>query len=266
MVYMKYIIGIAILVIIIYFIIKIEKNNNNFKKINELKEINIKSHNKIKKEKKQKELEKDIQNNEDLLNNQKNCWIDVKRKELDDINNNIQVIIDELNGVLKLKKWSRWSEYNRDDTPIFTKMSNKDIEDRLKENEDYLNSGDNSWRLFGLKLYGKEVEDNAKYCPKTLELFKNIDYVTNIGFSCLEPGVSTTVHRDFNHNILRCHFPLIIPEGDCAIRVGDKTQKWNNNEYFIFDDTCYHVAWNKTKENRFILIVDFDKQKFFKSL
>jgi beta-hydroxylase len=262
--YTQYIVGIIILIIIIYFIIKIEKKNNQLQNIN--KNINIKSQNKIKKEKKQKRLEEDIENNEDLLKDQKNCWIDVKRKELNNINNNIQIIIDELNGVLKLNKWSRWSEYNREDTPIFTKMSDNDIIDRLKENEDYLNSGDNSWRLFGLKLYGKEVEENAKYCPKTIELFKDIDYVINIGFSCLEPGVSTTVHRDFNHNILRCHFPLIIPEGDCAIRVGDKIQKWNMNEYFIFDDTCYHVAWNKTKENRFILIVDFDKQKFFKSL
>lgn len=256
---MKYIIGIVILIIIIYFIIKIEKYKEN-----QQQNINIiKKNNKLKK---QKKLEKDIQNDNELLNNQKNCWINVKRKELNNINNNIQVIVDELKGVLKLKKWSRWSEYNKEDTPIFTKMSNQDIEDRLKENEDFLNTNENSWRLFGLKLYGKEIEDNAKYCPKTLDLFKNIDYITNIGFSCLEPGVSTTVHRDFNHNILRCHFPLIIPEGDCAIRVGDKIQKWIMNEYFIFDDTCYHVAWNNTTENRFILIVDFDKQKFFKSL
>ncbi len=261
----QYIIGVVILSIIIYFIIKIEKKKN------QLQNINIKSNNKIKKQKKdnkhnKEDLEEDINKNEELLNKQKNCWINVKRKELDNINNNIKIVINELNGVLKLNKWSRWSEYNREDTPIFTKMSDDDIIDRLKQNEDYLNSGDNSWRLFGLKLYGKEVEENAKYCPKTIELFKDIDYVINIGFSCLEPGVSTTVHRDFNHNILRCHFPLIIPEGDCAIRVGDKIQKWSMNEYFIFDDTCYHVAWNKTKENRFILIVDFDKQKFFKSL
>ncbi len=263
--YVQHIIGVIILIIIIYFIIKIEKKKN------QLKNINIRLNNKIKKQKREnknnkEDLEEDINKNEELLNKQKNCWINVKRKELDNINNNIKIVINELNGVLKLNKWSRWSEYNREDTPIFTKMSDDDIIDRLKQNEDYLNSGDNSWRLFGLKLYGKEVEENAKYCPKTIELFKDIDYVINIGFSCLEPGVSTTVHRDFNHNILRCHFPLIIPEGDCAIRVGDKIQKWNMNEYFIFDDTCYHVAWNKTKENRFILIVDFDKQKFFKSL
>ena len=193
-----------------------------------------------------------------------NCWIDIKIQEFDEINNNITIIIDELNNILKLKKWSRWSEYDKINTPTFTKMSNTDIENRLKENEDYLNSNKPSWRIFGLKLYGKEFEDNAKYCPKTLVLFKNIDYILNIGFSCLEPNVSTLVHRDYNHRILRCHFPLIIPEGDCAIKVGNKIKKWIMNEYFIFDDTCYHEAWNNTSSNRFILIVDIDKEKINK--
>jgi hypothetical protein len=189
------------------------------------------------------------------------CWINLNTPELDYINDNINVIITELQGILKLKKWSRWSEYEKNNTPIFTKMSNKEIENRLKQNEDYLNSSEPSWRLFGLRLYGHDIKDNIKYFPKTMELFKNIDYITNIGFSCLEGKTSTVVHRDYNDNILRCHYPLIIPEGDCAIKVGDKIKKWILNEYFVFDDTCFHKAWNNTSQNRFILMVDLDKKK-----
>ena len=35
-----------------------------------------------------------------------------------------------------------------------------------------------------------------------------------------------------------------------------ETKKWNDNEYFIFDDTFDHQAWNYTKEKRIVLIID----------
>ena len=243
------ILGILFIIIVIICVYYFYKNKDNIKDNND--DINYIN---------------DIYDKEKKIRNRTDCWLDFKTPELDKINNNINIIIDELNNILKLKKWSRWSEYDKINTPTFTKMTNKDIENRLIDNEDYLNSKIPSWRIFGLKLYGKMFEENAIYCPKTLELFKDIDYILNIGFSCLEPSVSTLVHRDYNHNILRCHFPLIIPDGDCAIKVGNKIKKWIMNEYFIFDDTCYHEAWNNTDVNRFILIVDIDKEKIKKYL
>jgi hypothetical protein len=102
----------------------------------------------------------DIKLEDDInLNKRKDCWIDIKIQELDIINKNIHIVIDELNKIIKLNKWSRWSEYDKINTPIFTKMTNKDIENRLKENEDYLNSGKPSWRIFGLKLYDTGFSD-----------------------------------------------------------------------------------------------------------
>ena len=31
------------------------------------------------------------------------------------------------------------------------------------------------------------------------------------------------------------------------------------NDYFIFDDTCFHRAYNNTKNNRFVLIIDIKR-------
>ena len=273
------ILGILFIIIICFYYFYRTNKKLTILKTSKLERINNKDNSMILKKSKL-----DIINNNNILNNKTcridvytpplhiidnriDCWVDLKTPELDRINNNINIIIDELNNILRLKKkWSKWAEYEKDNTPSFFKMSNKEIENRLIENEDHLNTTSPSWRIFVLKVYGQNVEKYSKYCPKTLELFKNIDYVYNIGYSCLEPFASTHLHRDWNDKILRCHFPLIIPEGDCAIYVANKMEKWVMGEYFIFDDTCHHVAWNNTDSNRFILIVDIDKEKFKKYL
>ena len=48
-------------------------------------------------------------------------------------------------------------------------------------------------------------------------------------------------------------------EGDCAMEINNDIIKWNIYEYFIFDDTCFHQAWNNTDENRFVLIIDIKR-------
>jgi aspartyl/asparaginyl beta-hydroxylase (cupin superfamily) len=47
-----------------------------------------------------------------------------------------------------------------------------------------------------------------------------------------------------------------VPEGDCAIRVGHETRRWEEGRCLIFDDHFEHEAWNHTQEERIVLIVD----------
>ena len=49
--------------------------------------------------------------------------------------------------------------------------------------------------------------------------------------------------------------PLIVPDG-CEFRVGGETRKWNVGEAFAFDDTIEHEAWNRSAEDRAVLIMD----------
>ena len=51
------------------------------------------------------------------------------------------------------------------------------------------------------------------------------------------------------------HLPLIVPEG-CDFRVGGETRKWVNGEAFAFDDTIEHEAWNRSAQDRAVLIID----------
>jgi len=51
------------------------------------------------------------------------------------------------------------------------------------------------------------------------------------------------------------HLGLIVPEG-CGFRVGGETREWRVGEAFVFDDTIEHEAWNRSNEDRAVLIID----------
>ena len=51
------------------------------------------------------------------------------------------------------------------------------------------------------------------------------------------------------------HLPLIVP-GDCGFRVGGETREWTIGEAFAFDDTIEHEAWNRSDQDRAVLIID----------
>ncbi len=151
-------------------------------------------------------------------------------------------------------------EYDKiSNTPIFSKMSRDEIITRMKKNSCKINVGKPSWKIFGLVLQGGNIDENVQLCPKTMYILKRCKGIVNVGFSCLEPNVITALHHDFNHDILRCHIPITIPIGDTAIQINNKKYKWNMNEYFIFDDTYDHQAWNYTNKIRVVLIIDILK-------
>lgn len=52
------------------------------------------------------------------------------------------------------------------------------------------------------------------------------------------------------------HLGLIVPS-DCCLRVGDAVKSWKEGKCLIFDDTVEHEAWNNSKEDRIILLLDF---------
>ena len=91
----------------------------------------------------------------------------------------------------------------------------------------------------------------------------------------MEPGCHIGEHKDFNNKFYRLHIPLIIPkinneitesfvvktqsEKLCTLQVENDYRIWKNNEYFIFDDTCLHNAWNNTSDMRIVLLIDLLK-------
>jgi hypothetical protein len=74
-------------------------------------------------------------------------------------------------------------------------------------------------------------------------------------FSRLKPGAAIPPHNGLVNIRLICHLPLIVPQG-CGFRVGDETREWETGKLLIFDDSIEHEAWNRSTQERVVLLFD----------
>jgi hypothetical protein len=95
--------------------------------------------------------------------------------------------------------------------------------------------------------------------PKTLAALEAADVVHLRGrpvellFSRLRPGAHIPPHYGTENQRITVHLPLIVP-GDCEIRVGSARHAWREGELFAFDDSFEHEAWNRSGQDRVVLI------------
>lgn len=120
--------------------------------------------------------------------------------------------------------------------------------------EKYLYS--KGWDTFALYAFGMKVRGNCKLCPETTKLIGEIPNLVSAGFSSLAPGTHISPHTGYPDGVLRCHLGIIVPD-NCAIRVGNQIRSWLEGECLVFDDTTEHEAWNRSSQNRVVLLLDF---------
>lgn len=118
-------------------------------------------------------------------------------------------------------------------------------------------TGGNSWKIFILRAYGRTFRQNCLQAKDTARLCLDIPEITSVAFSVLEHGTHITPHRGVYAGVLRCIIPLIVPNGDCGIRVAEKVYHWQVGKALLFDDTIEHEAWNRTRERRVALLIDY---------
>ncbi|WP_419826552.1 aspartyl/asparaginyl beta-hydroxylase domain-containing protein [Sphingomonas sp.] len=117
------------------------------------------------------------------------------------------------------------------------------------------------WSAIHLLQNGEHVEANARHCPGTMALIRELPQPRIAGaspnalFSLLAPGARIPPHHGIANTRLVCHLPLIVP-GNCWFRVGAERREWHRGEAWVFDDTIEHEAANESDALRVILIVD----------
>lgn len=117
---------------------------------------------------------------------------------------------------------------------------------------------ENRWDVFGLYAFGRRLSGNCGLCAGTTAAVERVPGMVTAGFSWLAAGTHIKPHRGYTDSVLRCHLPLIVPDG-CALRVGGETRGWEEGRCMIFDDTVEHEAWNRGDSPRVILLLDFVK-------
>lgn len=117
-----------------------------------------------------------------------------------------------------------------------------------------------TWDVYGIYgIDGKIIKENANRCPFTASVVQQIPGLRTAGFSMLASGCEIKPHKGYTDDVLRCHLGLVIPDGDCALQVEETIYRWEVGKAFVFNDRLLHSAWNRTKEQRYILLVDFYK-------
>lgn len=94
--------------------------------------------------------------------------------------------------------------------------------------------------------------------------FLNDDLIQTAGFSKLAGGTEVIPHKGYAGDVFRIHLGIVVPEGDVdaiGIRAEQDKTQWKRGEFLMFSDLDEHEAWNRTEEDRLILILDVPKDK-----
>lgn len=117
-----------------------------------------------------------------------------------------------------------------------------------------------AWNVFFFYERGKKNVENCSRCPTITAIIEQHETIrTQAGLiyvSRMRPGTHISPHRGPTNLRVRCHLGIQIPEGDCGLRVNHEIGIWSQGRCIVFDDFYEHEAWNYTKEDRIVLIVD----------
>ena len=121
-----------------------------------------------------------------------------------------------------------------------------------------------AWNVFPLIFWGSRYTDNCLQVKETTKFIDQIPGVLSCGFSILKPQTSIKPHDGDSNVMYRCHLTLRSNGGieEIGMRVGTETITWQNGKVFAFCDAYNHEVWNKTNEERWILIVDILREEF----
>ncbi len=169
------------------------------------------------------------------------------------------LILLELLSILRATTWSEYGNGDYTQQPEYTDMGGQELINYLRYQYQPV-QGTKKWRLFGLVAQGIDIPENVAQAPHTHRLGKQISGLVSLGFSLLEAGGQTDIHRGYDATFYRFHLPLVIPEREtsgkskCFFWIDGRRVEWNSP--FMFDDTRIHGAWNFTTQDRYVLIID----------
>lgn len=120
------------------------------------------------------------------------------------------------------------------------------------------------WRTFYIKAFRGVFPGNSKRCPLTSAFFSDMDNVSTVMFSIMEPGNEIPPHTGKFKGILRYQLPLVVTPGyNCSVTVGGITRQYRTGESILFDDTVEHFVINKSPGIRVVLFLDIERKTNF---
>ncbi|MDR6981462.1 aspartate beta-hydroxylase [Rheinheimera pacifica] len=118
------------------------------------------------------------------------------------------------------------------------------------------------WDAYFFHRHGNTYYESHQQCPKTSSALEALPLVhikahaPEVCFSLMTPSAHILPHRGVTNSRAVLHFGLEIPT-DCRLNLCDVTEvQWQEGKIFAFDDTYLHEAWNRSCQNRVVLLAD----------
>jgi aspartate beta-hydroxylase len=117
-----------------------------------------------------------------------------------------------------------------------------------------------NWDVLFFYEMGRRIAETCDACPVTVKGLDPFSAMRTgpgvIYVSRLRPQTHIASHRGSLNVRLRCHLGIVVPDGGCAIRIGGETRSWQEGRCMVLDDHFEHEAWNRTRHDRLVLVVD----------
>lgn len=117
-----------------------------------------------------------------------------------------------------------------------------------------------AWTIFPILELGRRNVANAARLPTVAAIAEAHGAIQTLAggiyVSKLAPGAAIAAHRGPTNTRIRCHLGIQIPDGDCAIEIEGERRSWTEGACLVINDHLEHQAWNRTNQERIILVVD----------
>lgn len=138
---------------------------------------------------------------------------------------------------------------------FFIKNNEQELKPGLIPHSSWDGSG---WKSIGLYIFGFKRSQNCKKFPVLTKIVESIPNMTSAQISVMKPNSSLKPHIDDTSAVARIHLGIKIPGQlpELGFRMAGKEVTWNEGELLILSSIRPHYAWNYTKENRIVVIID----------
>ena len=130
-----------------------------------------------------------------------------------------------------------------------------------EQHGDSLTTGGN-WDAYFFYRHGITYQEHHQQCAKTSAALAKLPLVhidahaPEVCFSLMTPGAHILPHRGVTNSRAVLHFALQTP-AECRLNLCDIGElQWQQGKVFAFDDTYLHEAWNRSQQQRIVLLAD----------
>ncbi|MEX2468264.1 MAG: aspartyl/asparaginyl beta-hydroxylase domain-containing protein [Pseudohongiellaceae bacterium] len=121
--------------------------------------------------------------------------------------------------------------------------------------------GNREWRMFVLRAYGLDINDNMARCPRLAELVRANPTIKSASLSFLAPGKVVPIHTGPFRGVTRFYLGLKVPAAadggpGVTLSIADQAYRLGDGDALLWDDTYPHSVNNDTDEWRIALLMD----------